>query len=161
VTVAVCGLFEALSFTCSVPFWVPGFLGENVTLTVQVKPTPRLAPQVVLLTLNRLLVVDMPLIVSGAVPVAFDRVNANGALVVPRVTFPKLWDVGDSTALGWTPVPVNEMLAGLATSDVVTTTVPGATPGTVGENRTLRVQLLPAFRLPPIGQLVVSWNGPL
>jgi len=62
--------------------------GENVTLIVQVAATARLAPQVVLLTVN-LLFTDTPLIVSGTVPV-FVKVNANGALVVPRVTFPKL-----------------------------------------------------------------------
>jgi hypothetical protein len=43
---AVCGLFEALSFTISVPVSVPRMLGVNVTLIVQCPCAATLPPQV-------------------------------------------------------------------------------------------------------------------
>jgi hypothetical protein len=67
---------------------------------VQVAPTARLVPQFLLDIENCPPFTDMPVIVSAAVPV-FDRVNVvGGALVVPLVTVPKLYEVGDSVAIG-------------------------------------------------------------
>jgi hypothetical protein len=54
---------------------------------------------------------------------------------------------------------VSVTVAGLATSDVLITTDPAATPVVVGLNRTVIVQLLPAFREAPFGQLVVNEKG--
>ena len=134
-------------------------MGENTTLIVQVEPAARVMPQLLLVILNWL-VTDMRLIASAAVPV-FDKVNGTGVPVVPLETLPKLLEVGVRVVAGWPPVPVKVMIAGLATSEVLTTTVPVATPVVVGENLTLKVQLLPAFREPPIGQFVESWKGPV
>ncbi len=81
---------------------VPAFLGENVTLIVQLAPIARLVPQVLLEMANWpgfTPPMYMLLIVSGAVP-AFVRVNPKGALVVPRRVGPKVCELGVRLAIG-------------------------------------------------------------
>jgi len=81
---------------------VPAFLGENVTLIVQLAPIARLVPQVLLEMANWpgfTPPMNMLLIVSGAVP-AFVRVNPKGTLVVPRRVGPKVCELGVRLAIG-------------------------------------------------------------
>jgi len=153
-----------LSLTCRVAVRAPAPLGENATLIVQVVPTASVGPQVLLVIVNWRGFAPpsaMRVIVSGAVPV-LDKVNANGALVVPLGTLPKLLEAGVRVATAWPPVPVRVTLAGLATSDVAMATVPVSTPVVVGANRTVIVQLLPAARETPfLGQVSDSEKGPV
>ena len=94
--------------TVSVAVRVPFFVGLNVTLIVQLAPAARVAPQVVVRAKSPALVppMSMLLMVKGASPV-FDKVTSLGVLVVCCFWLPKLSDVGDTTAIGTVPVPLN------------------------------------------------------
>jgi len=89
----------------------------------------------------------MLLIVSGDVPV-FVTVTA----CAPLVTFGALLkasELGDTVAVGLTPVPLNATDCGLVGSESTKVTAALRTPTAVGRNLTLMVQIRPARRLVP------------
>lgn len=124
---------------------------------MQLVPIARVVLQL-LVWLNRFALdppIETPLIVRTAEPVLVS-VKAKGALVVFAVTGPKWCEVGVSDANTWTPVPRSETVAvGVPGSFVEMDLVAVRVPTAVGVNLTLIRQLLPAPRLPPIGQLLV------
>src|SRR6185436_6721761 len=83
---------EPLLLTVSVPVRAPAAAGVKVTLTVQLAPAPRLAPQV-LVCENSVEPEVMPLRVTVAVP-GFRTVTVCAALVVPTFCVAKVRLVG-------------------------------------------------------------------
>ena len=93
--------------------------------------------------------------VSVAVP-EFVTVTVCGAEAWPRVIPPKLIDVGETEAAGWTPVPLSGTVCGLVGSVSAMDTEATRGPVAVGLKVTLILQLPPPTKpVPPIGQLVV------
>lgn len=92
----VCGLLSALSLTFSIPVAAPVFVGENVTLIVQLPMLFSVVPQVVPETANGPVVeYEMPVRVVGRL---FFRVTFLAALVVPTVVLGKVKLLGVNVA---------------------------------------------------------------
>jgi hypothetical protein len=151
VSAAVCGLFEALSETESVPVSVPTTVGVNTTLMVQLLEAFTLVPQVVAETLKSP-VVEIVTPVSATL-CWFLSVNTFAALDVPSAVDEYVALAGANVA-GTVPVPDSVDVCGLFEALSETESVPVSAPITVGVNTTLMVQLLEAFTLVP--QVVVE-----
>jgi hypothetical protein len=151
VSVAVCGLPVALSLTWRVALYaVPAFCGENVTLIVQLAPTARVPPQVVV-RLNRFASAPpilMLLIVRAAVP-ELVMVKTKGALLLFAVTAAKSCEPGVRETAACIPVPVMLTVEmGIPRSFVVVVNVAVRTPVAVGLNVSVVRQLAPALPTP-------------
>ena len=85
----------------------PRAVGLNVTLIVQLAPTFKDVPQVVVREKSEALapVIGVLLIVIVAVPV-FRRVTPDALLLVFTAWMPKSTDVGETLAMGAVPVPL-------------------------------------------------------
>ena len=81
---------------------------------------------------------------KGSVP-RLVKLNCLGTLEVPTLTLPKCNALTD--AVTQVALPVRLRTCGLPPSLSVTVTAPYLTPGTVGRNLRVRVQLAPAARL--------------
>jgi len=90
-------------------------------------------------------------IVNGELPL-FVRVTAFGELLVPRAWLPKFRLMGAMAMK--VPIPVRFSTCDPEPSLSVMVTVPYRTPGIVGMNVTLMVQVAPLDKLDP--QLLVS-----
>ena len=144
-----------LSVKVRVPVWEPVDFGVKVTLTVQLAPTARLAPQLVVsakfpYTLSAVMLID-------AVP-TFVSTTAAAALVVLTICPAKLRLAGEVLGAPWTAVPLRatDTKPGAPLSLMVTE--PVSVPAAFGVNVTLMLQLAPAARLAP--QLLVSAKAP-
>ncbi len=146
VRLKVCGLVTALSVRVSVPFTVPEAAGENVTLTVQVAPAPRLAPQVVLDTLKLALVERLAMLI--AVPKRLVTVTFCGTLVVPAFTLPKFKDLTENVT-GALPVPVSFTVCGLFRAASVNVNVPVKDATAAGAKVMLTLQFARPAMLDP------------
>ena len=149
---ALSGLEEALVKNVSDADLAPNADGVNVTLTVQLSPAARLAPQVfteiakspAFAPLSEMLV-----IVTVAGPV-FVRVTLCALLVPATTTLPNARLAGlRLTTNGFTPVPDNDALFGLPAALVVNVKEAERTPVADGENVTLTAQFRPAPKLAP------------
>src|SRR5208337_873316 len=84
-------------------------------------------------------------------------------VLVPVITIvsfvPWCAEAGLSTALAvMVPVPPRSMMSGLGLEVLLTVIAPAMAPAMVGENRTSRVQVLPASTVPPVKQVVpLAW----
>jgi hypothetical protein len=149
----------AATFTFRLAFFGLGVaaVGLNVTLTVQLAPMARLAPQVVVRA-NWLAFVPasaMPLMVIGAVP-ELVTVTTWGAVMVLSDEL-KVSAVGVTELTGETPVPLSETVCGVVGTELAIEIVADLAPIAVGLNLTLIVQLLPAARVVP--QVVVRMKS--
>jgi hypothetical protein len=160
----VCGLPAALSVMVKFPMRVPGPVGVNVTLIVQVFD-PAVAGNVAGILGHAVAPVlvsakspdaAMELIVRGPVPV-FVSVTVSGALVVFSAWLPKVRLVGASVTagVGIAPVPLSAMFCELVLALSVSCNVAVSAPPTVGLNVTLTVQVLVAPKgMLPLHELV-------
>jgi hypothetical protein len=100
--------------------------------------------------------IEMPLIVSAAVPVFFTVIACVGS-EVPMTALAKLSEVGESvtTGAGVTPVPVSEIVEELAALSVIVTAALSA-PADAGSNVTVIAQV--ALIANPLPQVFVSEN---
>jgi hypothetical protein len=104
-SVIVCGLSDALSVMFTEPYRSPGTVGVKVTLMMQLAPTARLAPQVLVWAKSPL--AEMLIMIKVALPV-FVRVTVWGALVLPTACPVKVRLLGASVTAGASrPRPVN------------------------------------------------------
>ncbi len=94
----VCGLLAALSVKASAPVSGPNTVGLKVTFTVHLALTATVAPQV-LEKMAKLPLVEMLLMVSGAVPVLVN-VTVFVTLVVLMTTLPKPSETGERVTTG-------------------------------------------------------------
>ena len=79
--------------------------------------------------------------------------------VTPRVTLPKLTLAGVTEIIGFTPVPLREMVAGELVALLATLTVPETLPAAAGANATLNEAVCPAGRVR--GKLIPDKLKPL
>lgn len=93
--------------------------------------------------------------VMFALPV-FDTVMVCGVPSWPRVMLPNEARLGVTDAIAPTPVPVSATVCGLVGSASVTVIAALSAPVRDGLNLTLILQLRPAARFPPIGQVVLA-----
>jgi hypothetical protein len=109
----VCGDPEALSATVTEADRLPAEAGVKVTVMVQVAPAASEVPQLLLSPklLEFVPVMDMPVIVSGAVPV-FDRVVDCVAAAVPTCVPGKVSVLLVSVACGAVPIPLSAAVWG-------------------------------------------------
>jgi len=135
----VCGLPGALSVRAMEPERVPAAVGVNVTVMMQLAPTPWPEPQVFVWAKSPL--ATMLLIVRARLPVLV-KVTVCGALAVPTGWFPKLRIVleRDKSAPA-TPLPDRAIVTVGAV--LVMETVPVTAPAAVGANTTLNITLCP------------------
>ena len=134
-------------------------VGLNVTLTVQLAPAARFAPQVVVLANwpGFVPASAMLLMVIGAVPV-LDTVNTWAAVLVLSDEL-NVSAVGETELTGETPVPLSETACGLVGSESAIEIVADLAPLAVGLNLTLIVQLPPAARVVPQVVVLVKSAG--
>ena len=155
----VCGEVEALSVTVMDAESGPDVVGSKLAEMVQLVPTVRVAPQVVVSAKLEALAPPsvMPVMFKGAPPAlpVSVRVSDWTALVVPTTCAGKVSDVSESVELGTTPAPVIEKVWGelgaLSTMVIVPFSVVVAT---VGVKFTVMVQA--AREASVAGQLLVS-----
>jgi hypothetical protein len=103
---AVCGEFEALSLTVSVPVTEPVAVGVKVTEIWQFVPAPNvLGDNGQVDVCAKLPVVEIPAMVRGTVWL-FCKVTIVAALVVPTAWLPNASDEADKVT-GTVPVPLN------------------------------------------------------
>jgi hypothetical protein len=146
VSADVCGLFEALSETESVPVLVPVWVGVNTTSMVQVPKAFTLVPQVVDETLKSP-VVEIVTPVSATF-CSFLSVNTFAALDVPIAVDVYVAVAGVNVA-GTSPVPVSAAVCGLFEALSETESVPVSFPVWVGLKTTSMVHVPEAATLVP------------
>ena len=152
----MCGLPAALSLIVTVPVRVPVTVGVNLTLILHLAFTASDEGHVVASEKSPLMA--MLLIFSDAVP-PLVSVTVCAALVVPPLRKTKVKLLGESFAMGATPVPVRLTVCGLPVASSVTVIVPGLLPVAVGVNVTLMEHFAPAATEAP--QVLVSAYGAL
>jgi hypothetical protein len=158
VRLAVWGLLVALSVTFSVALRAARAVGAKVTLIVQVAPTAKLAPQLLVCAKSPALAPVKPiLLMVNTTPLEFASVTACDPLVVPTFWPLKVRVVGKRLG-GAVPVPTRPAAWGLLLASSVTVSVAPRVPVPVGVKVTLMVQLFPAARLVP--QLLVCPKSP-
>jgi hypothetical protein len=133
----------------SVPDVDPGDVGSEATVIVQLAPTAREVPQ--LLVSEKPPVLEMPLMVAAELPL-FVRVTVWVPLVCPTRVPPNDTLPADVTT-GHTPVPVREITWGVEVALSAIMSAPMGEPIAVGEKVTLIVQEPLAATLP--AQLLV------
>jgi hypothetical protein len=139
----------------SVPLREPAVVGVKVTWIGQFAPPATLAPQVFVSAKSPLAATLV--IVSAAVP-ELVRVIVCAALGVLSTCAANVRLAGERVAPGPAPVPVSATVCGLPAALSVMVSVPLRTPGAVGVNVTLIVQL--AVGATEVPQLLVSPKSP-
>jgi len=131
---------------------VPAALGVNVTLIVQLAPAAKLAPQVLVCAKSVVFPVLNPMLVISSELLASVLVSVTGceALVVPTFGTAKV-SAGDrvADAEGTMPVPVSNVVAGLARPATAMDSIAEREPVAVGLNVTLMVQFAPGAKVVP------------
>ena len=151
-----CGVPAALSAMFNEPVRVPVAAGVKVTFTMQLVPTARLVPQLLVCAKSPLAV--MLEMLAAAVPV-FETVTGCDALLLPSTCAGKASALLDRPITGAVPVPVRETVWGLFEALSVMVSVPLRDPLAVGVNVTFTVQLELAATLE--AQLLVCAKSPL
>jgi hypothetical protein len=153
-TLTVCGLPLALSVTRSEALREPAAAGANVTIIVQLPPTPTPLPQSFVWAKSAAFAPLSPMldILSEVLPVS-ESVTLCAVLVLPVLCWVNVRLPGERLTTGWSPVPVKPMVCGLPPALSLTVSEALRDPAAEGVNVTVIVQLLPAATLPP--QLLV------
>jgi len=151
VSAAVCGAFEAVSFTVSVPVSAPIALGVNVMVSTQLPFAATLPLQLSLSAKSAFPVVIIPSV--SATVSRLLKVSVLGELAVLCATLPKPRLGADKTT-GKIEVPFKVTVCGLVEALSVTVSVPLSVPSTLGVSVTVIVQVPLAGTVPT--QLSVS-----
>lgn len=144
----------ALDVTVSVPFRLPFFDGVNDSVTVQLEPGARGAPQVLVCWKSPLTVTLE--IEIGSSELGFDTVSVCGGLVVP-IAWSGKDKLPEDTESGSAPVPFSCAVLGLLIALETTVSTPARAPVAVGKNVTVTVQAPPgASSAGAIGQSLAA-----
>lgn len=152
------GVPGRLLFKVSVPLTDPCAVGVKVTFTVQLAPTARVEPQL-LVWLKPALAVK-PEMESVAFPLLVMVIVCAGEVVLTRWVPKLLKPEGEKESAGAVPVPPSETVCGLVPrSSSVMERVPERFPDNVGVNVTLMLQL--AFAATAVPHVLVCAKSPL
>jgi hypothetical protein len=142
-TEMVCGLPVPVLVTVIVVDRAPVAEGVNVTLKLQLAPTPMLPAQVEPLIGNSAALLPASDEIVTALPPVLVSVNACGALPVPTVCAANAYEAGMLKAPGATTLPVPDSVTVFAPALLFTVSVALRLPAADGENAALIVQDAP------------------
>ena len=141
-----CGLPGSVPLIAILAILDPPAVGVNVTLTVQLPPGAREAPQLCVSVKSELSVPAtlIPLMFNPEFPVLISM-TGTGLLLVPTGCDGKIARAGSAVSAGpLTPIPARGMATGLALVLSLSVMVPASDPVLVGEKLTVMSQWAPA-----------------